>query len=284
MRDTAAYIAALTGSSDTTMTWQTYDDKGGRRELARILHGAHRDVSRRLEQLSDDGAGIFACVNETDLRGRKAGNVRRVRALFVDVDDGQPRTWHLEPSILVQSAGGPHAYWCVDDCDLAAFEAAQRRLSLHYASDPRMTDLCRVLRVPGYRHRKGAPVWVDLVSAPGTLYRAAAVLEGIAELPAPPPRPARQPMQRHPRRGWRSVDAVDAFGAAGLLGRVIESGKYAVTCPWTHEHTRPVLGEPDGSSVLWSAVGESAAVYHCSHAHCQGRYLVHALREIGSWT
>jgi hypothetical protein len=49
------------------------------------------------------------------------------------------------------------AHWLVKDCPLEKFEELQRRLIAHYGSDEAVHDLPRVMRIPGFFHRKEEP-------------------------------------------------------------------------------------------------------------------------------
>jgi hypothetical protein len=110
----------------------------------------------------EGGWGVFVVVNEG---GRNKKSITRVRALFIDGDGiPLPLRWHCEPDFIVQRDETHwHAYWLVDDCPVEAFEAAQKRLIVHYGSDPAICDLSRVLRVPGTIHQKGAPIQMVLI-------------------------------------------------------------------------------------------------------------------------
>lgn len=283
-RQAAAYVRTLAGHAQAPMTWQVFDDakqpEGWR--LARVLNGSLRECGRLLVDLQRLQRGVFATIAETDLIGRKTHNVVRVRALFIDQDGPTPPAWHLPPSMIVQSSHGPHAYWLVSDCELGEFRQAQQRLARHYGSDPKVCDLPRVLRVPGFLHLKREPFRVELLEAPGHRYSTAAVLDGIAPLPAPP---ERKPLQwtgdRPPR--WREVDPVQAFVDAGLYGRPLGNGKHAVLCPWGQEHTKQSLDASAGDTVIWESGLAGKPVFRCAHAHCEGRFMAHALRELGRW-
>ncbi|HMK89017.1 MAG TPA: hypothetical protein VK446_05210, partial [Methylocystis sp.] len=93
-----AFLVALDPAAGA-FTFQTFDDKkqlverigrNGKPEkydpLAKIVHGPLELAAAQLTALSQQGAGVYVCVNETDLRGRKEANVKRVRALFADLD------------------------------------------------------------------------------------------------------------------------------------------------------------------------------------------------------
>jgi hypothetical protein len=88
-------------------------------------------------------------------------NVVRVRAHFVDLD-GAPIHPVLEaavrPDWVVESSPRRwHAYWMVDDCPLWQFQAMQSSLAAKFDGDKTVKDLPRVMRVPGFVHRKGQP-------------------------------------------------------------------------------------------------------------------------------
>ena len=150
-------------------TFQTFDDSPEKRkEMAKVLHGTLGQRGAALKKLNEGGAGVFVTVNATDLKSddkgralRKADNVTAVRALFVDLDGApiQPvRDGPLEPQIQVESSPGRwHAYWLVKDVALAQFRPLQRGLLTRFNGDPTIHDLSRVMRIPGFVHRKAVP-------------------------------------------------------------------------------------------------------------------------------
>ena len=195
MVEAARYIKTLTGSADTPVTFQTFDDterKAG--ALAKIIHGTLAQCWERLDALNAQGAGIFVTVNETDLKGRKDSNITRARATFADFDPPEtnpaPDTWTLAPSMLVASSPGKvHAYWLADDVALGEFQPLQKAIIAKLGSDKSVHDLPRVMRVPGFFHCKGEPVMVRLVSTnPERRYSAGAIVEAFKPddpIPAP---------------------------------------------------------------------------------------------------
>jgi putative DNA primase/helicase len=156
-------------------TFQTFDDIKARRKeraekekatkikqydpFACIRHGTLDQWWDRLCKLNMEGAGIYTCVNATDSNGREATNVKRVRALFVDLDGTpRPKKWHVPPHIEVESSPGRfQAHWLVKDCPLEKFEKLQKRLAAFYGGDESVHDLPRVMRIPGLFHRKEEP-------------------------------------------------------------------------------------------------------------------------------
>lgn len=156
-------------------TFQTFDDSPAKRpELVRTLHGTLTEHYDELSRLNKLGAGVFFTVNETDGKGRKNENIVRVRALFADfdtVDNRRPIKLSrlggiYVPSCIVESSPGKHhAYWVLSDdttgqCPLDYFHTAQKELAYCFGSDPKICDLARVMRVPGFYHNKGAPFLV----------------------------------------------------------------------------------------------------------------------------
>ena len=255
--DARAFLAALTGTPDAAVTFQTFDDDKARRlpALARILHGTLGRYAPLLGKLSADGAGVFVMVNEGDGRGRGAANVTGLRALFVDDDKGtlDPAALALPPSVVVRSKAGCHVYWKLRPGEpLAAFEGAQRALAARLGTDATMVDLPRVLRVPGFDHRKDPahPFPVRLVSAdPSRAYtveevRRAFDLDRVETKPPEPPRPptqaatgggVREAIDRYNRERsgrWPASGsgACPVCGDAGSFGRIPESDPPRWSC------------------------------------------------------
>ncbi|MDP1649654.1 MAG: DUF3987 domain-containing protein [Rubrivivax sp.] len=151
------------------VTFQTFDDGGGkRRELATVLHGTLEQHVQRLQAYNTRGAGVFWTVNHTDGAGRETENVTGVRAVFVDLDHAplQPvLAAGVEPHAVIGSSPGKwHVYWLVADCALAQFKPMQKALAAKFNGDISVHDLPRVLRVPGFVHRKGEPFRTRIVS------------------------------------------------------------------------------------------------------------------------
>ncbi len=125
-----------------------------------ILHGTLEEHAARLATLNNAGHGIFVMINAGDLKGRSACNVVRVRALFVDSDNGpiQPLLdAPVSPHIAVESSPGKgHGYFLVDDCPLDKFKERQHALADRFNGDRAVCDVSRVMRLPGFFHLKNA--------------------------------------------------------------------------------------------------------------------------------
>lgn len=93
-----AFLNALDCKA-SVWTFQTFDDNADRKntDLTRTYNGTLSEHWDTLTRASQNGAGVFVTVNETDGQGRKTANITRVRAVFVDTDGGgkllQSRCW-----------------------------------------------------------------------------------------------------------------------------------------------------------------------------------------------
>jgi putative DNA primase/helicase len=179
-------------------TFQTFDDSPHKRpELARVFHASIDGAWDDLCHLSRRGAGIFVTINETDLKGRKASNIVRVRALFADLD-GAPltNTWNvpLAPGWITRTSEGRyHVFWRVADIALAEFTPFQKEIIDRTGGDRAIHDLPRVMRLPGFPHQKGKPYFVEGQAIEG----GAAVNGRDAVMAIMPPTKAPPPVERH---------------------------------------------------------------------------------------
>jgi hypothetical protein len=192
------HVEVIAGSPDAPMTFLTFDDSGGRRRgLLREFHGSLADLAPMLEGLSSRGAGVFVTVHQTDGRGRKAGNIQRIRAVFLDFDLKKGATlpaidWLLEPSLVIESGRGLHAYWILDTpipADAVVFAGAQSALARAYRGDPKVKDLPRVMRLAGFPHQKDPkePRPVRIRQRSGAVYALKTILAAHPLPEASPP-------------------------------------------------------------------------------------------------
>lgn len=141
-------------------TFQILDDDKDRNRghLVKTLHGDLERLFDTLVHYNVQGAGIFIVINQTDFKGRKARNVWKVRACFVDLDGApiEPVLNHpVEPAILVESSKGRwHAYYPCSDMPLDAFTPIQHAIADAFNGDHACCDLPRIMRLPGFFHQK----------------------------------------------------------------------------------------------------------------------------------
>src|SRR5262249_12392293 len=102
-----------------TFHFTTIEEAGGKGSVLEW----RGDLQRRAPSLTTSnhfGCGVFVVVNETDGNGRRSDNIRRVRAVWQEDDDGWNGELPLPPSMIVQSSQGRcHRYWLIEDDWLA---------------------------------------------------------------------------------------------------------------------------------------------------------------------
>ncbi len=165
----AAFLALLDSSPNAQFTFQTFDDKkSGKKFLNQCFHGTLAQHAEKLIKLNLQGAGVCVMVNEGDSVVREGGassrssaNVKRVRAVFVDLD-GAPiepvLAAALKPQIVVETSPKKyHAYWPVIDFPIERFTSIQAELAEKFTGDTSIKDLARVMRIPGFIHQKKEP-------------------------------------------------------------------------------------------------------------------------------
>jgi RecA-family ATPase len=166
--DTAERFLQVLDPNGLRFTFQTFDDDKDRKDktLARVLHGTLAEHFDELASLNVRGAGVFVTVNATNFEGRTAANVTRVRALFADLDGAPvPQDCPKRHAVVETSPGRFHVYWRVEGVALGEFTSKQKALAARFGGDPSVHDLSRVMRLPGFFHRKGAPSLVRIVEA-----------------------------------------------------------------------------------------------------------------------
>ena len=139
-------------------TFQTVGEAPGTKRSPKTLHGALDWLWPTLRGHSAHGAAVYVTINRTDLKGRKKENVTSVRALFVDLD-GAPLTnltrLGIEPRACVATSPDKfHLYWRVEGVGLDEFTGLQKRLAALLGGDLAVSDLPRVMRLPGFCHQK----------------------------------------------------------------------------------------------------------------------------------
>jgi hypothetical protein len=185
-------------------TFQTFDDNRARKNpaLTRIVTSPP-PARDELVKLNQQGAGVFVTINETDGGGRKSENITRIRAVWQEDDDGFDGAFPLHPSMVVEtSARHFHRYWLLaddwpaDERGRADFAAVMERMVESYGSDKNAKDTSRVLRFPGFLHRKSStPHLVHIVEASDERrYRRAEI---IAAFP-----PVERAKKAHAERAW----------------------------------------------------------------------------------
>lgn len=148
------------------ITFQYFDDSKLTKRAGHFTKTLDEALPQ-LTQLNQTRCGIFLMVNEGTGHGRDEANVVRVRAVFVDLDHApiEPvKNADVEPHIIVESSPGRYqAYWLVSDCPLTQFGVIQKALARKFGGDESVSDLPRVMRLPGSWHQKGKPFQVKIL-------------------------------------------------------------------------------------------------------------------------
>lgn len=185
-----------------------------------------------LESRNREGFDIYVMVNP----GKAINNdsVEGFSCLFVDVD--KPEQFNQaafellpRPSITVNSKAGNHYYWLIETEPKEAQDQwieAENALVKTLGADKWAKNLCRVLRVPGFAHRKGDMTSGFIVGcsvADQPLYKLSDLSEAIK-------RTSKQaPPQASPEQALGFVDWLKAQGKTAQEVRAREITEWAST-------------------------------------------------------
>lgn len=161
------FLRALTGEDDPAIRLKfIHDSERGNPCVER--EGTLKQLWPEVAAFQRQGYGTYYFLNEVrpSLTGSANSNdIEGCRALAIDCDGGIPAEWHCQPKIVVRTSIIPkdgngkqiqkgQALWPLLDIGKEQFPEAQKRLIQHYHSDPAISDLVRVLRLPGTLHLK----------------------------------------------------------------------------------------------------------------------------------
>jgi len=160
----AWYVQTLAGDANAIIEWRCIHDTD-RGKPGHNYRGTLTEVLPTLEKYNNDGYGIFCSIQQFDGQGRELTNVSQIRTHVVDIDNpitaqiNFDRAANAGASFAVQSSPGKfHLYWrMVPYVSNDFYTLIQRKLAQFYDGDPSIIDASRVMRVPGFIHRKGEP-------------------------------------------------------------------------------------------------------------------------------
>ena len=206
----------------TVQTFTDHEHKPTPDPLAKVFNISR--FTRGVLDLYEQGAGVWVTVNDTDGNGRKASAVTRIRAVWQEDDDGYEGEFPLDPSLVVETSPGHfHRYWLVAD-EWSADEQGRRdfagvmaRVVAAYGSDRGAKDISRVLRVPGFLHRKN-PAEPHMVAVVGSCRRRYTRAEILAAFP-----PAQKTSA--PRGNGHACDS-DSGSHAELVRQLLTGDNY----------------------------------------------------------
>jgi hypothetical protein len=118
-----------------------------------------------LHQQNESGADIFIGMNPVreGSRSRTKEQIREVRHTYLDLDEEAGASLQTirtsgnvpPPNVALDTSPGKHqVVWRVEGFDTNQAETLLRALASQYGGDPAVTDVSRLLRLPGFTNRK----------------------------------------------------------------------------------------------------------------------------------
>jgi hypothetical protein len=100
--------------------------------------------------ISSDIDNFDYCFIDLDMKDYKSKDLDRTHNYETkDQVIEQLRTSQIPPTTIIDSGGGIHAYWKLTDLEVKSYLRLQRRLSRHFHSDPEVSKIAQLMRVPG---------------------------------------------------------------------------------------------------------------------------------------
>lgn len=230
------------GIAGLPQCFQTFDD-GLRKDcsLARTFHGTAENLHTTLFDFNKRGAGVFWAPARVRPGARRTSqNVSAVRTFFADgddpahqgeIEDKVARSGLVPAAVVETSPGKRHYYWNAECCPVHEFKRVQQHIAAALGTDSSVCDPPRVMRLPGFIHRKSAPFRVHCIH----LNRNAPAYTPIAILKALPASPHQWRQRINQHRTTRSTDAggVVTSPQAQRLRRWLEAtgGLFALAIP-----------------------------------------------------
>lgn len=254
---------------DTSFTFVVIEEPKPKDRMANVsvYYGTLEQYQDIFSKANQNGYGVFVTINVTNSKERTKANIARVRALFVDLD-GSPidpvYNAPLEAHIVVESSPGRyHAYWLVNDVPLDMFEGVQQMLIRQFNGDHSVCDLPRLMRLPGFIHRKGIPFQsrvIKVSKVPPYSFQKFQEAFGSA----------------FPERCSEYASFAqesDVFARLRERGFLkteenVGSGRWKIRCPWANEHTD---GNEDAYYYSRLSKEYPSEGFQCFHGHCKYR-------------
>lgn len=269
LRHSKQFLSIL--AEDEEFTFQTFDDsKRKDPKLARVLHGDFDACLQELIKLNRQGAGIFVTINATNLKGRTAADIVRCRGVCIDLDGASVEplmSAPITPHIVVESSPGKfHIYWLIEDLALEHFTIVQKQLAAMFKGDSQVCDLPRVMRLPGFLHKKQKPFLTHIISASAEqpIKADAFMVKFGIDLQL-------EQAKKNINNGVRAENPVlKALSERGMVTKQQNhpQGCWTIKCPWSSVHSAEDYGtkyyEPHTN-------GYAGHGFKCFHSHCTSR-------------
>ena len=133
--------------------------------MPRVLYGTLAQVGDQLVRLNQNGSAVWVQINAGT--GRKNTDITRIRAYFVDQDNGSSKllfnSAHPTDIIVESSPGNFHGYWRTGDAPLGQYADRMHAMADKFDGDHNVCHLARVMRLPGFFHHKDEPFMSRIV-------------------------------------------------------------------------------------------------------------------------
>ena len=166
---TAIEFLMVMGCEQELLHFRTLDDsKSGNKNLNRNFHGKFSDLKDQLKNQNENGAGVYVTINLDDESGSaRKDNIIGIRSFFADKDNGNFDSFPLSPTIIIKTKNGSHAYWVLKNPNknIDQFTKIQKKIASHLGSDAAVSDLPRIMRLPGFNHNKDLknPFMIEII-------------------------------------------------------------------------------------------------------------------------
>ena len=168
------YLHLLDSNTDSFL-FTAFDYR--KEKKPKIFYGSLQELQPQLKALNDDVFCIYVTVNETKAgTSRRKADIIRARAIWIedDVPVDEPRDdFPIQPSMIVESSPGKyHYYWLTSTDNFTEWNSVMDTMVEVWGCDKNARDISRVLRLPGFKHRKdlSSDFTTELVSTLGTVY------------------------------------------------------------------------------------------------------------------
>jgi P4 family phage/plasmid primase-like protien len=132
----------------------------------KVARGSLKNWTSKLASANRRGCGVFMAVNSLDAGPIRNDRVKRINAVFIDVDGTMKLSaiQKLKPHMIVRTSSSKyHAYWRVKGLPVAQFKRVQRALAAKFDTDRAVCNPARVMRMPGTFHQKAKPTLAKIV-------------------------------------------------------------------------------------------------------------------------
>ncbi len=153
-----------------TVCLRIFSDKKGTAFKGHKLEspaGKIASMVNTLKKHNEENRGIFFVVN---YGGQEDSDITRINAQFVESDTlsieeqlEKIEAFPIPPSMIVRTKKSLHTYWLTKGGQVSKFRSIQKRLIAQFNGDSTCINESRVLRLPGFEHRKGEPFMVECI-------------------------------------------------------------------------------------------------------------------------